>query len=219
MFQPHIVEKLTSLLQTQDFKPTKSLANPKITLVKDAGNSIDISNYQSVIGLLLWLAQCTQPDIMFQVIMLLQFQVDPQTEHWGAVKHLVQYLMETLYLRITINKANSSKFVVIFDASHANVQLQRKSAFGCFVFLSDTPVVFTTNKQKCTALISVEAKYVSMSDGMKKVAWIAGLLAELNQNLGFNYPIIPEVWTDSQPVIALLEKNNSENTHLQHIDI
>ena len=48
---------------------------------------------------------------------------------------------------------------------------------------------------------------------------IAGLLAELNQNLSFDYPIILEVWTDSQPVIALLEKNNSENTHLQHIDI
>ena len=65
MFQPHIVKKLTSLLQTQDLKPTKSLANPKITLVKDAGDSIDISNYQSVIELLLWLAWCTWPDIIF----------------------------------------------------------------------------------------------------------------------------------------------------------
>ena len=45
MSQPYIVEKLTSLLQTQDLKPTKSPANPKITLVKDAGDSIDISNY------------------------------------------------------------------------------------------------------------------------------------------------------------------------------
>ena len=60
----------------------------------------------------------------------------------------------------------------------------------------------------------VEAEYVSISDGMKKVAWIAGLLAELNQNLGFDYPIILEVWIDSQPVIALLKKNDPENTHL-----
>ena len=45
MFQPHIVEKLTSLLQPQDLKLTKSPVNPKITLVKDAGDSIDISNY------------------------------------------------------------------------------------------------------------------------------------------------------------------------------
>ena len=214
MSQPHIVEKLTSLLQTQDLKPTKSLVNPKITLVKDAGDPIDISNYQSAIGLLLWLAWCTRPDIMFQVIMLSQFQVDPRTEHWGVVKHLVQYLMGTLHLGITINKVNSSKFVAIFDTSHADVQLQRKSASGCFVFLSGTPVVFTTNKQKCTALTSAEAEYVSISDGMKKVAWIAGLLAELNQNLDFDYSIILEVWTDSQPVIALLEKNNPENTHL-----
>ena len=156
---------------------------------------------------------------MFQVIMLSQFQVDPQTELWGAVKYLIQYLKETLHLGITINKVNSSKFVVIFDASHANVQLQRKSTSGCFVFLSGTPVVFTTNKQKCIALMSAETEYISMSDGMKKVAWIAGLLAKLNQNLGFDYPIIPKVWTDSQPVIALLEKNDPENTHLQHIDI
>ena len=127
--------------------------------------------------------------------------------------------METLHLGITINKANSSKFVVIFDASHADVQLQKKSTSGCFVFLSGTPVVFTTNKQKCTVVMSVEAEYVSISDGMKKIAWIAGLLAELNQNLGFDYPIILEVWTDSQPVIALLKKNDSENTYLQYINI
>ena len=45
MSQPHIVEKLISLLQTQDLKLTKSPANSKITLVKDAGDLIDISNY------------------------------------------------------------------------------------------------------------------------------------------------------------------------------
>ena len=111
--------------------------------------------------------------------------------------------METLHLGITINKANSSKFVAIFNTSHADVQLQRKSISGCFVFLSGTPVVFTTNKQKCIALMFAEAEYVFMSDGMKKVAWIVGLLAELNQNLGFDYSIILEVWTDSQPVIVL----------------
>ena len=37
-------------------------------------------------------------------------------------------------------------------------------------FLSGTPMVFTINKQKCTTLMFAEAKYVSMSDGMKKVA-------------------------------------------------
>ena len=57
--------------------------------------------------------------------------------------------MGTPHLGITINKANSSKFVAIFDASHADVQLQRKSV--------------SANKQKCTVLTSAEAEYVSMT--------------------------------------------------------
>ena len=41
---------------------------------------------------------------------------------------------------------------------------------------------------------------------------------ELN-TLGFNYPPVSIVFTDSQPVIALVKKNDPENFRLHHIDI
>ena len=103
MIQPHIIEKLIELLQTQSLKPVPTPANSNLILACEGGDCVDITNYCSAIGTLLWLAYCTCPNILFQVILLFQFQKNPHIEHWGAIEHLVQYLMGTLNLGITVN--------------------------------------------------------------------------------------------------------------------
>ena len=150
--------------------------------------------------------------------LLSQFQKDPHIEHWGAIKHLVWYLMSTFNLGITVNQDNDSSFTLMVDSSFKNIQLNHKSASGCVVFLSGTLVVFSSNKQKCTATSSAEVEYIVLSDEMKKLMWIINLVNKLN-TLSFNYPLVPTVFTDSQPVIALVKKNDPENSHLHYIDI
>ena len=218
MTQPHVIEKLIELLQTQSLKPVPTPANPNHILAHEGSNCVDITNYHSAIGTLLWLAHCTHPNILFQVILLFQFQKDPCIEHWGAIKHLVRYLMGTLNLGIIVNRDNDSSFTMMTDSSFGDIQLDCKSASGCVVFLSGTPVVFSSNKQKCIATSSAEAEYIVLSDGMKKLMWIINLVNKLN-TLGFNYSPVPTVFTDSQPVIALVKKNDPENSCLRHIDI
>ena len=61
MTQPHVIEKLIELLQTQSLKPVPTPANPNHILACEGGDRVDITNYCSAIGTLLWLACCTRP--------------------------------------------------------------------------------------------------------------------------------------------------------------
>ena len=51
--------------------------------------------YLSEIGVLLYLAQCTRPDIAFSVNLLARFSSAPTRRHWNGVKHILRYLHET----------------------------------------------------------------------------------------------------------------------------
>ena len=52
--------------------------------------------YLSAIGALLYLAQCTRPDIAFSVNLLARFSSAPTHRHWNGIKHLFRYLKGTL---------------------------------------------------------------------------------------------------------------------------
>ena len=48
--------------------------------------------YLSAIGALLYLANCTRPDIAFSVNLLAWFSASPTKRHWNGVKHILRYL-------------------------------------------------------------------------------------------------------------------------------
>ena len=54
--------------------------------------------YLSAIGALLYLAQCTRPDIAFSVNLLARFSSAPTQHHWTGVKNIFRYLKGTIDL-------------------------------------------------------------------------------------------------------------------------
>ncbi|XP_068322464.1 secreted RxLR effector protein 161-like [Pyrus communis] len=51
--------------------------------------------YLSAIGALLYLAQCTRPDISFAVNLLARYSNAPTHRHWNGVKDIFHYLKGT----------------------------------------------------------------------------------------------------------------------------
>ena len=51
--------------------------------------------YLSAIGALLYLAQCTRPDISFAVNLLARYSNAPTRRHWTGVKDIFRYLKGT----------------------------------------------------------------------------------------------------------------------------
>jgi hypothetical protein len=77
---------------------SKAMVTPMSTTrtldVKEEGEHVDQKEYQSMIGLLLYL-MATRPDIQFSVCLCACFQASPRTSHRQAVKRILRYLRHT----------------------------------------------------------------------------------------------------------------------------
>ena len=51
--------------------------------------------YAFVVGILMYVMLCTRPNIYYSVGMVSQYQSNPGTKHWQAVKHILKYLQRT----------------------------------------------------------------------------------------------------------------------------
>ncbi|KAM1670268.1 hypothetical protein FF1_043750 [Malus domestica] len=58
--------------------------------------------YLSTIGALLYLAQCTRPDISFAVNLLARYSNVPTCKHWNSVKDILRYLKGSTDLGLAI---------------------------------------------------------------------------------------------------------------------
>ena len=60
--------------------------------------------YLSTIGALMYLANCTYPNITFSIHLLARYSSAPTRKHWNGIKHILRHLrgttnMSLFYLR------------------------------------------------------------------------------------------------------------------------
>ena len=60
--------------------------------------------YLSVIGVLLYLANCTHPDIAFSVNLLAMYSSAQTQRHWNGIKHILRYLQGTTDMSLFYSK-------------------------------------------------------------------------------------------------------------------
>ncbi|GBM31678.1 Retrovirus-related Pol polyprotein from transposon TNT 1-94 [Araneus ventricosus] len=90
-----------------------------------------------------------------------------------------------------------------------------KSTSGYVIFLGDAPVSWSTLKQNCTALSSMEAEYIALSESVKEIVWLNRIM---NSCLFLELPVIKsKIFCDNQSAIYY-SKNLMENQRTKHID-
>lgn len=90
--QEAYVESILARFNMQNSKPTSTPMNTAIKLTKEMSpkNKEDAEQmatvpYQEAVGCLMYLAQCTRPDILFAVNQLSRCNTNPEASHWQAV--------------------------------------------------------------------------------------------------------------------------------------
>nr|GEW85325.1 retrovirus-related Pol polyprotein from transposon TNT 1-94 [Tanacetum cinerariifolium] len=86
-----------------------------------------------------------------------------------------------------VQEDSSFELTAFSDDDHAGCIDSCKSTSGGIQFLGDKLVSWMSKKQNCTAMSSVEAKYVALSTSCAQVMWRRTQL----QDYGFNYNKIP----------------------------
>ena len=90
--------------------------------------------YLSVIGALMYLANCTRPDIAFAVNLLARHNADPTRRHWTGAKCILRYLNGTKDLDLFFKKNHDLSMIGYTDAGYLSDPHNEKSQTG-FVFL------------------------------------------------------------------------------------
>ena len=77
------------------FKEVNTPFDPNLKLEKNSGRAVAQLEYASAISCLMYLMQCTRPDIAVAVSKLSRCTSDPSVEHWKAIGRVFGCLMKT----------------------------------------------------------------------------------------------------------------------------
>ncbi|CAB4001063.1 Hypothetical predicted protein [Paramuricea clavata] len=97
LHQRRYINKIVVKFGQAEAKTVATPADVNVKLIKEDGVSklVDPTQYQSIIGSLLYLAVATRPDIAYAVGVLSKFCAKPSEAHLTAAKRVLRYLKGT----------------------------------------------------------------------------------------------------------------------------
>ncbi|KAJ0688424.1 putative RNA-directed DNA polymerase [Helianthus annuus] len=164
----------------------------------DRTELIDITNYQKLIGKLIYLS-ITRPDISYSVQYLSQFMHKPLTVHLKIALRLLRYLKLSPGKGLMFKKGDSFDLVCYADSDWAKCLDTRKSVTGFCIFLGQNLVSWKSKKQSTVSRSTGEAEYRAMCSATCELVWIVNVLNELNVKC--NLPI--QVFCDSSAAMSI----------------
>jgi hypothetical protein len=94
----------------------------------------------SAIGALMYLANCTRPDIAFAVNLLARHSAAPTKHHWTGVKCILRYLNDTKDLGLFYKRGPNSNIIGYTNAGYLSDPHNGRSQIG-FVFLHNETTI------------------------------------------------------------------------------
>ena len=94
--QSHYVEKILKMFGQFECKATIAPFDANYKLRKNVGAAISQLEYSQVIGSLMYIMNCTRPDIAYSVGRLARYTSNPGKDHWDALVRVLRYLKHTM---------------------------------------------------------------------------------------------------------------------------
>ena len=175
--QSFYIRKLLQKFGMTDVNSRVLPMKPKAVLHK--GEPLDPdqkSLYQQITGSLLYLVNCTRPELCWQVGQLARFMISPSAEHLQVAKEILRYLVGTISIGIIYS--GPPKFDIYSDASYGSGE-DRTSYLGWVTIDYGGAISWSSQKLKSTALSSMEAEFVAASEASREIAWLKKLWKDI----------------------------------------
>lgn len=191
--QSGLIEKVIRAtgLQDANSKATPAEGSP-LGSDLDGEDMVEDWNYASVIGMLMYLASNSRPDIQFSVHQCARFTHSPKQKHANAVKRIVRYLLGTKTEGMTFTPDKDMRLDCYVDADYARLWRHEddqdpvcvKSRTGYVMTLGGCPLVWSSKLQVEIALSTLEAEYVAISMAMRELLPLRRMLKEVGNYIG-----------------------------------
>jgi len=174
--QSGLIKKIIEATGMADCNSDAVPAHPTPLGKDSSGPAFDEEwNYRSVVGMLLYLAGNSRPDIAFAVHQAARFSHDPKKSHGVAVKRIVRYLQGTKDKGMIFTPTQDWKIDCYVDADFCGLwgaedpddPIVTKSRTGYIITLAGCPLLWVSRLQTETSVSTMMAEYVALSTAMR----------------------------------------------------
>ena len=165
---------------------------------KDGAVFDEAWRYDSVIGMLMYLASNTRPDIAYAVHQAARFTHNPRHSHALGIKRILRYLKKTRTEGLIMQPTSDLKVDCYVDADFAGLfsvedkqdPISVKSRTGYVIMYRGTPLHWVSKMQTQIALSTMEAEYIALSQSMRDLIPIREVLKEIMEMVFQREPTI-----------------------------
>lgn len=215
--QAHYVEKVLEKYGYSHVKSVVTPYDPSKTLHKNkSGVPVSQLRYSQIIGSLMYLANCSRPDISYAVTKLSRFTSCPDRTHWDALDRVLKYLKGTISLGL-----HYERFPAVLegysDASWIADTAECKGVTGYVFTLGGGAVSWRSVKQTIITRSTSEAELCALDTTVTEADWLKGLLSEIPLVMKPMPPI--SVNCDNQTTIAQVRSSKYNQKQKRHVRI
>ena len=196
-------------------------------------------NYRSVIGIPNYLVNCAHPEMVFTVHQCVRFCNDPKHSHKNAVKSTLWYLLRTnredhkdkgVHQRLIYRPDKIKSIDTYVDVSFVgdwNMSWSVKpslviSRTGYIILYANCPIIWCSKLMKEITLSTTESEYVVLSQPMRDVIQLLGLLKALSEVIPSKDTILKincAIFEDNKGCIdlATVPKTRTRKKHIELI--
>lgn len=203
----------------QDCKVVSTPYDSSKTLFKNkSGVPVAQLRYSQIIGSLMYLANCTRPDISFSVAKLSRYTSCPDRTHWEALDRVLKYLKGTISLSLhygryppVLEGYSDASWIGKFEDPGSN------GVTGYVFTLGGGAVSWRSAKQTILARSTFEAELCALDTTRIEAEWLRELLSEIPM-VGKPIPAI-SLHCDSMTTIAKIKSSKFNQKTRRHIQV
>jgi hypothetical protein len=188
---------------------------PKEDNEEDLGSEVP---YLSAIGALMYLANCTRPDIAFAVNLLARFSSRPTKRHWKGIKHIFRYLRGTSDLGLFYSNNTKPVLLGYADAGYLSDPHNAKSQTGYVFTHGGTAISWRSQKQTLVATSSNHAEVIALHEASKECRWLRSVTRHIQETSGLPTDKNPTIlYEDNAACVTQMKEGYIKSDRTKHI--
>ena len=175
--------------------------------------------YLSVICALMYLANCTRPDIAFSVNLLAKYSSAPTQRHWNGIKHILRYLQGTTDMGLFYSKESKQELFGYGDAGYLSDPHKARSQTRYAFNYNRTAISWRSFKETMVAISSNHSKIIAIHEVSRECIWLRSMIQHIQESYGL--PSIKDnlttLFTDNVACIAQIKGGYIKGDRTKHI--
>ena len=124
----------------------------------------------------MYLANYTQPDIVFSVNLLARYNSAPTKRHWNGIKHILRYLCGTSDMGLFYFKAMEPQLLGYADAGYLSDPHNARSQTEYIFTYGNTAISWRSVKQTMVTTSSNHSEILMMHEASRECVWLRSMI-------------------------------------------